>query len=63
MTTERASGHIVDVIGRRIVDGSLVIDGPRIAAIEEHPVSDGPFILPGFVDAHIHIESSMMPPG
>ena len=62
MNSHRVTGHIVDVVGKRIFDGSLVIDGGRIAAIEEHSVSDGSFLLPGFVDAHIHIESSMMPP-
>lgn len=62
MSITRVSGHIVDVVGKRIVDGSLVIDAGRIAAIEEHPVSEDAFLMPGFVDAHIHIESSMMPP-
>ena len=60
--TTKISGHIVDVPGERTFDGSLTIAGGRIAAVDEHPVSEGPFILPGFVDAHIHIESSMMPP-
>ncbi|REK12054.1 MAG: adenine deaminase [Planctomycetota bacterium] len=62
MTTHRISGHLVDLHQQRIVDGTLVVEDGRIAAIEEHPVEDGPYVLPGFVDAHIHIESSMMPP-
>jgi adenine deaminase len=62
MTTHRISGHVVDVLNQRIFDGSLVVENGRIASIEEHPVAAGPYILPGFVDAHIHIESSMMPP-
>lgn len=62
MNSHRAAGHIVDVIGKRTFDGSLVIEGGHVAAIDEHPVSDGSYILPGFVDGHVHIESSMMPP-
>ncbi|MCE2834454.1 MAG: adenine deaminase, partial [Chitinophagaceae bacterium] len=42
-----------------------VLDG-RITAIRKLPVSDlpadSPVIIPGFVDAHIHIESSMLVP-
>lgn len=63
MTQARTSGHIVDVRSRRIFDGTVAIDGGRIADVREHAVpGDAPFILPGFVDSHIHIESSMMPP-
>ena len=62
MNETRIRGHLVDVVGQRVFDGTLVIDAGRIAAIEEHPVSGGPYVLPGFVDAHVHIESSMMPP-
>ncbi|MGN6371217.1 MAG: adenine deaminase [Phycisphaerae bacterium] len=57
------TGKIVDVAGRRIISGRVVMEGGKIAAIEEEAVSEGaPFILPGFVDAHIHIESSMLVP-
>jgi adenine deaminase len=62
MSEVRISGHVVDVVGGRIREGSLVVRDGRIAAIEEHAVPHGPYILPGFVDSHIHIESSMMPP-
>ncbi len=62
MTSHRIAGHIVDVRGGRTFDGSLVIEGGKIAGVEEHPVSEGGYILPGFVDSHVHVESSMMPP-
>ncbi len=33
-----------------------------IASVTDTEASHGPFILPGFVDAHVHVESSMLPP-
>src|SRR5262245_23629850 len=54
---------IVDLHRRRIFAGTVTVDHGRIAAIQE--VSGGTaesFILPGFIDAHVHIESSMMIP-
>ncbi|MFM7216769.1 MAG: adenine deaminase [Bacteroidota bacterium] len=56
------TGHIIDPLNRRRYSGTIDIVDGRIASIQEHDVEDGPFILPGFVDAHIHIESSMLTP-
>ncbi|WP_431135591.1 adenine deaminase [Psychroserpens mesophilus] len=55
-------GQIVDIYNKRIFKGEITIDKGVIASIEEkqHTVED--YILPGFVDAHIHIESSMLVP-
>ncbi len=59
-------GHIVDVLQRRIYDGTLHLQEGRIARIEEKISSDAPaalpYILPGFVDAHLHIESTLLTP-
>lgn len=55
-------GHIVDIYNRRIFPGRLVMDGERIKAIEEIETCPDQYILPGFIDAHIHIESSMLVP-
>ena len=57
------SGNIVDIEARRIFKGSLEIENDRIISIEENPeVNENYFILPGFVDAHVHVESSMLVP-
>lgn len=55
-------GTILDVINRRIYNGRLTIREGRIEAIEETNDVPKQFILPGFVDAHVHIESSMLVP-
>lgn len=55
-------GNIVDIQKRRIFKGEVeVVDG-KIFSIKEvnHTIEN--YILPGFVDAHIHIESSMLVP-
>lgn len=56
-------GHIVDVVNRRIYDGEIRMRKGRIVSIRECPVSKkAPYILPGFVDSHIHIESTLLLP-
>lgn len=56
-------GHIVDLVTRRIYDGEIHIQGGRISAISECTVAaDAPYYLPGFIDSHVHVESSMMTP-
>jgi len=58
------NANIVDILNRRIYAGKIIISGSKITAIleegEEDP--DLPYALPGFIDAHIHIESSMLVP-
>lgn len=55
-------GQIVDILNRRIFKGEITIKDGKIAAIEEKAHNENQYILPGFVDAHIHIESSMLVP-
>lgn len=56
------SGIIVDVVNRRMFKGYVHIDQGRIVRIGEEENDGEEYILPGFVDAHVHIESSMLPP-
>jgi adenine deaminase len=55
-------GSIVDVINRRIFEGFIVIDNGRIVDIREQKVDSKQFLLPGLIDSHVHIESSMLIP-
>ncbi len=59
----KLSGNIVDIINRRIFKGTIEIKGGKIINIIESEQAQGDnYILPGLVDAHIHIESSMLVP-
>src|SRR5690349_4616568 len=57
-------GNLVDILNKRIFAAKVELDNGMIAKIEEID-SDDPvqgFILPGFVDSHVHVESSMLIP-
>ncbi|MFZ4724265.1 MAG: amidohydrolase family protein, partial [Paludibacter sp.] len=56
------SGHIVDVVSHKIYKGIIHLNGEKIQSIELSDTVDNQYIVPGFIDAHIHIESSMMLP-
>jgi len=55
-------GNIVDVVGERIFKGIVTVRDSKIAAIREEDNEENVYILPGLIDAHIHIESSMLVP-
>jgi adenine deaminase len=65
MSEFSTSGTIVDVVAGRLFSGAVSVKDGRIAAIREADLSKptyNRFIMPGFVDAHVHVESSMMVP-
>jgi adenine deaminase len=61
-STFSLSGLIVDVVSGTIFPGTIEILNGRIASITPCEVSEKHFILPGLIDAHVHIESSMLVP-
>ncbi|MFM7016986.1 MAG: adenine deaminase [Bacteroidota bacterium] len=56
------SGNIVDIYHRKIFKGTIEVIGDKITDIREEETKSEEFYLPGFIDAHIHIESSMLVP-
>lgn len=55
-------GQIVDIGNRRIYPGEITVQNRTIVSIVEKQHSETQYILPGFIDAHIHIESAMLVP-
>lgn len=56
------SGKIVDVVNNRIFSGEIYIENGKIKGIRETVKADKQYLVPGLVDAHVHIESSMLIP-
>ncbi|WP_440120825.1 adenine deaminase [Tenacibaculum sp. Ill] len=55
-------GNIVDIQNKRIFKGEVEVKEGKIIQIREVENTSDNYILPGFIDAHIHIESSMLVP-
>ena len=55
-------GQIVDLVNSRIFSGVVIVEDGKITKIEQQPVGNTQYIMPGFVDAHVHVESSMLVP-
>ena len=55
-------GNIVDIQNKRIFKGEVAVENGKILEIRATEHLQENFILPGFIDAHIHIESSMLVP-
>lgn len=60
--THTVEGNIVNIEQRRIFEGSVEVQDGVITHILEHPTKSREYIIPGFIDAHVHIESSMLTP-
>ncbi len=56
------SGQLIDLHQRRIYPATIEVKMGKIVSIKEIEWAPDKYILPGFVDAHIHIESSMLAP-
>ncbi len=55
-------GQIVDIKNKRIYSGEISVENGKIVSIIEKKHEVTSYLLPGFIDAHIHIESSMLVP-
>lgn len=55
-------GIIVDALSRKQFKGEIAVENGKIARVEEKEHDNKQYILPGLVDSHVHIESSMTMP-
>lgn len=58
-------GNIINIFEKKINYGIIEVQKDKIVRIEilsESVQENSPYILPGFVDAHVHVESSMLTP-
>ncbi len=58
----KLSGQIVDPVKREIFSGTICVENGVIQNIIREEVEEQHYILPGFINAHVHIESSMLTP-
>jgi adenine deaminase len=59
------TGKLVDIHKEKIYPAELTVENGRIISIKEIPdsrLTSNDYILPGFIDSHVHIESSMLVP-
>lgn len=61
-TILKLSGKIVDVVNSRIFRGTVTVDNGVIVNIIEDDNDIDQIIMPGLVDSHVHIESSLLVP-
>ncbi len=55
-------GNVVDIGARRVFAAQVRVSDGRIAAVEPVDATPSTYLLPGFIDAHVHVESSMLVP-
>jgi len=60
--TFKVQGKFVDIENRRIVPVEIQVSEGKISSVLEVNAAPDKFILPGFIDAHVHIESSLLIP-
>jgi len=60
--TYNLSGNIIDLRGNEIFKGTVYVENGIIDRIVKESVQEDQYILPGLIDSHIHIESSMLIP-
>ena len=67
MNSFKIQGNIVDILAKQIFYGEITVVDGKIQSLHKLPTPNSQlpitnYILPGFVDSHVHIESSMLVP-
>ncbi len=62
-----ANARVVNVLSGEIIPTDVAIVRSRIVGLGDYEAEEvldleGAFLAPGFIDAHVHIESSLVPP-
>jgi adenine deaminase len=55
-------GNMVDLFNEEIYGAEITVKDGKIISIQRKETENSSFILPGLIDSHIHIESSMLTP-
>jgi adenine deaminase len=55
-------GNLVNIHHNKIYPAEIEVEHGKICSIKEIDTAQTTFILPGFIDAHVHVESSMLIP-
>ena len=64
MNSFKISGNIVDILNKQVYFGEVTIADKKITGIDrkQEKITGEKYIMPGFIDSHVHIESSMLIP-
>lgn len=62
-----ANGRLVDVLSGEIVETAVALAGGLVVGLGDYEAREvvdlgGSYLAPGFIDAHVHVESSLVPP-